>query len=142
MRGGAHTGMMLRRAVLRHCGLDEISAPISPISPISSISASISGARSRAAPLRAVLLLRGDTQQDASLNQTDGDERRAFASPGAVRDELLSALPPGATLHTFVTAGDAPLCEQVDLILTPAHNLSSNPNLLAQRRVASGDESV
>ena len=116
MRGGAHTGMMLRRAVLRHCGLDEISASISPISPISSISAPISGARSRAAPLRAVLLLRGDTQQDASLNQTDGDERRAFASPGAVRDELLSALPPGATLHTFVTAGDAPLCEQVQWV--------------------------
>ena len=109
--------------MLRHCGLDEISAPISPIS--APISAPISGARSRAAPLRAVLLLRGDTQQDASLNQTDGDERRAFASPGAVRDELLSALPPGTTLHTFVTAGDAPLCEQVDLMLTPAHNLSS-----------------
>ena len=89
MRGGAHTGMMLRRAVLRHCGLDEISAPISPIS----------GARSRAAPLRAVLLLRGDTQQDASLNQTDGDERRAFASPGAAHLPL-AFTHPTRSLHT------------------------------------------
>ena len=113
--------------MLRHCGLDEISAPISPISapisapisptsPISSISGATSGAAPRAAPLRVVILLRGDTQQDASLNQTDGNERRAFASPGAVRDELLSALPPGASLHTFVTAGDAPLCEQVQWV--------------------------
>ena len=54
-----------------------------------------------------------NTQQDASLHQTDGDEKRAFAAPEAIRDELLRALPPGATLHTFVTDGGAPLCEQV-----------------------------
>ena len=93
MRGGAHTGMMLRRAVLRHCGLDEISAPISPISaPISPISAPISapispisGARSRAAPLRAVLLLRGDTQQDATLALTLTLTRAEAAEPSGER---------------------------------------------------------
>jgi len=56
------------------------------------------------------------TRQDASLNQTDGDERRAFASLAAVTAELRHALPPNASLHTFVTAGGAPLCEQVQWV--------------------------
>jgi len=72
-----------------------------------------------------VLLLRGDTQQDKALNQTDGEERRAFAALDRVTEELRAALPPNASVATFVTAGSAPLCEQVQwvhgasLVLSP-----------------------
>ena len=92
-----HAPVLLRRAVLRHCGLHE---------------ARITRAARAAAATRVVLLLRGDTQQNATLNQTVGDEKRAFANLSQIVLELRRALP-GAQLAIVVTRGRAPLCEQV-----------------------------
>ena len=112
-----HAPVLLRRAVLRHCGLHETrishAARAAAATKTAATSAtSAAPATSAAVVARVVLLLRGDTQQNATLNQTVGDEKRAFANLSQVMLELRRALP-GAQLATVVTRGRAPLCEQV-----------------------------
>ena len=68
--------ILTRRAVLRHCGLGEISTSISSIS-----ASTRSRSASRSAPLRAVLLLRGDTQQDCLAHPSPNPNPSPNPSP-------------------------------------------------------------
>ena len=141
--------VLMRTAVLRHCGLAEVTAYRGAsgaasgalAAPASLEGAAAAGREAEAhgwssgeggargaveggvlrgggsaggrppARTRVVVLLRGDSQQRADLNQTDGDELRSFSSTRRLLAQLAAALP-NATVVTAVTSGRAPLCAQ------------------------------